>query len=31
MDATIGNSLGTASPDASIGEITNTNMTDIGF
>lgn len=31
MDATIGNSLGTATPDASIGEITNTNMTDIGF
>ena len=31
MDATIGNSLGTASPDASIGEITNINMTDIGF
>jgi hypothetical protein len=31
MDATIGNSLGTASPDQSIGELTNTNMTDIGF
>jgi hypothetical protein len=31
MDATIGNSLGTGSPDQSIGELTNTNMTDIGF
>jgi len=31
MDATIGNGLGTASPDASIGELTNTSMTDIGF
>jgi hypothetical protein len=31
MDPTIGNTLSTASPDASIGELTNTNMTDIGF
>jgi hypothetical protein len=31
MDASIGNGLGTASPDQSIGELTNTNMTDIGF
>jgi hypothetical protein len=31
MDATIGNSLATALPDQSIGELTNTNMTDIGF
>jgi hypothetical protein len=31
MDATIGNGLGTNSPNKSIGELTNTNMTDIGF